>query len=188
MENMSTKNLTLIPLFTALTSIGAFIKFPIPFTPIPLTLQVAFVVLSGILLGSKHGALSQLLYMTLGLIGLPIFAQGGGISYLANPSFGFIIGFIFASFIAGYIVERTQKNKITTYIFASFLSVLVIYIIGILYLFLIMNYYLMIEIDLYHAFILGAASFIIKDILLILLVSSLTYKINMQLKNSRLYK
>ncbi len=97
---MKSKNITLVALFTALTAIGAFIS--IPLGPVPITLQSFFVILSGILLGPKLGALSQVLYIFLGLIGIPIFSGfSGGLQHILKPSFGFIIGFVFAAYIAG---------------------------------------------------------------------------------------
>lgn len=85
------KSMALISLFAALTTVGAYLKVPVPV--VPFTFQV-FVSISGILLGPKNGAFAQLLYAILGLIGIPVFTQGGGISYIFNPTFGYIIGFI----------------------------------------------------------------------------------------------
>ncbi len=89
---MKTKMLLLTALFAALTAVGAFLKIPIP--PVAITLQTLFMVLAGLLLGAKYGALSQLVYVALGLVGLPIFTQGGGFSYVLMPSFGFLLGLI----------------------------------------------------------------------------------------------
>ena len=66
-----------ITLFAALTALGARVTIPLPFTPVPLTLQVLFPLLAGLLLGSKRGALSQAEYVAAGLAGLPVFAKGG---------------------------------------------------------------------------------------------------------------
>lgn len=71
-----TKNLMYCSLFTALIAVGAFIKIPIPV--VPFTLQFLFTTLAGLLLGSKMGAVSVIAYMVLGLVGLPIFSEGGG--------------------------------------------------------------------------------------------------------------
>ena len=70
-----TKNLMYCSLFTALIAVGAFIKIPIPV--VPFTLQFLFTTLAGLLLGSKMGAVSVIAYMVLGLVGLPIFSEGG---------------------------------------------------------------------------------------------------------------
>lgn len=71
-----TKNLMYCSLFTTLIAVGAFIKIPIPV--VPFTLQFLFTTLAGLLLGSKMGAVSVIAYMVLGLVGLPIFSEGGG--------------------------------------------------------------------------------------------------------------
>ena len=81
-------DLVMISLFAALTAVGAFIKIPIPH--VPLTLQTLMVMFAGLILGSRRGALSQLLYLVIGLLGIPIFAQGGGPGYVLQPSFGFL--------------------------------------------------------------------------------------------------
>ena len=105
MEKPMTKTRSLVycALFTALIAVGAFIKIPIPV--VPFTLQYLFTMLAGILLGSRLGSrlgsLSVLAYMILGLIGLPIFSEGGGIGYVFKPSFGYIIGFCVETFVTG---------------------------------------------------------------------------------------
>ena len=78
----------LCAMFVALIAVGAFIKVPIPV--VPFTLQYLFTMLAGLLLGGKKGSLAVGIYILLGLIGLPIFAQGGGIGYIFQPSFGYI--------------------------------------------------------------------------------------------------
>ena len=79
---MRTKQLVLTALFAALTAIGAFLKIQIPVEGIPaITLQFFFTAMAGVLLGAKYGAISQAVYVLLGLVGLPIFTMGGGFSY-----------------------------------------------------------------------------------------------------------
>src|SRR5208337_2009632 len=97
----------LISLFTALTAVGAFIRIPIPY--VPLTLQTLMVMFAGLILGSRRGALSQLLYLILGLLGLPIFAQGGGPAYVLQPSFGFLLGFVAGAYVIGKMVEGERN-------------------------------------------------------------------------------
>ena len=86
---MKTKGVIYCGLFTALIAVGAFIKIPIPV--VPFTLQYLFTMLAGLLLGSRLGTVSVLSYMLLGLAGLPIFSEGGGLWYVFKPSFGYII-------------------------------------------------------------------------------------------------
>ncbi len=93
------KPLVFCALFATLMALGAFIKIPGPLLPI--TLQTFFAVLAGLLLGPKYGFLAMLIYMLVGLLGVPVFTAGGGIGYVLRPSFGYIIGFCVCAFIAG---------------------------------------------------------------------------------------
>jgi len=86
---LSTKDIAQIALFAALTAVGAFIRVPLPI--VPFTLQTFFVALSGALLGARRGMLAQLLYVAIGLLGVPIFTKGGGIGYVFQPSFGYLV-------------------------------------------------------------------------------------------------
>lgn len=135
---ISTKDMALVAIFTALTAIGAFISFPIG--PVPITLQSLFVILSGIVLGAKLGALSQIVYIFLGLIGIPIFAGlTGGPQSIMKPSFGFIIGFVFAAFIVGKIAS-SEKGKSSKRIFiASLVGTITIYLFGLPYMYYMLN-------------------------------------------------
>ncbi len=133
-----TKSSVYCGLFTALIAIGAFIKIPIPV--VPFTLQYLFTMMAGLLLGSKLGALSVALYMLLGLMGLPIFAEGGGIWYVFKPSFGYIIGFIVGAYVTGYIAEKMKKKGIINYLGANLAGLFFVYAIGMIYYYIIGNY------------------------------------------------
>ncbi|MDP2871683.1 MAG: biotin transporter BioY [Bacillota bacterium] len=93
-----------ISLFAALTAVGALIRLPLP--PVPFTMQTLFVLLAGLLLGGKLGAASQLLYIAIGLAGVPVFAGGGGPQYVLTPGFGYLIGFAAAAYVAGRLAWR----------------------------------------------------------------------------------
>lgn len=116
-------------LFTALMVAGAFIKIPFPM--VALTFQTAFAVLSGLLLGWKKGIISTSAYALLGLIGLPVFTNGGGIMYVTMPSFGYILGFIASSAIAG--VAYSRFKKVWQIIIFALLACVADYVIGIAY-------------------------------------------------------
>ncbi|MBQ9624964.1 MAG: biotin transporter BioY, partial [Clostridia bacterium] len=88
----NTKKIALAAVFVVLTAVGAFIKIPIPYVSI--TLQILFVIIAGVCLGSKWGAFSQLAYVAAGLLGLPVFTTGGGFGSVLSPTFGYILGFI----------------------------------------------------------------------------------------------
>ncbi|MCG8608351.1 biotin transporter BioY, partial [bacterium] len=89
-------------LFAALTAAGAFIKIPLPY--VPLTLQPLFVIMAGSVLGAKFGAQSQLIYLAVGLSGVPVFANGGGPAYILQPTFGYLLAYPVAAYTVGFLV------------------------------------------------------------------------------------
>lgn len=133
-----TTNLILCSLFTALIAVGAFIKIPVPV--VPFTLQFLFTTLAGLLLGSKKGAISVVAYMVLGLVGLPIFSEGGGFWYVMKPSFGYIIGFCIGTYVTGLIAERMKEKTVPRYMLANFIGLLIVYAVGMIYYYVICNY------------------------------------------------
>ena len=135
-----TYHMILCALFAALIAIGAFIRIPVPL--VPFTLQTFFVSLSGMLLGKKYGATSALLYLFIGLIGLPVFTQGGGIGYVLKPSFGYLIGFVFGAFVTGSIARKVQQPSFVRLLAAAFVGLGVIYTCGTVYFYFLSNFYL----------------------------------------------
>lgn len=160
----STVSLAFISLFSALTAIGAFIKIPLPY--VPFTLQVLFVFLAGSLLGSKRGMQSQLVYVGIGLAGLPVFTQGGGIGYFLQPTFGYLIGFIAGAYVVGWIIERIANPKTYQFIFANLAGLLVIYLIGVPYLYLALNIWMGIQSSWAHVWMVGFVYSIFGDIVI----------------------
>lgn len=150
-------------LFIALMVAAAFIK--IPFPPVPLTFQTAVAVLSGLLLGAKKGAISMAIYCFMGLIGIPVFANGGGIMYVASPTFGYIIGFIASAFVAGLIArDGTSVKRVTV---AAVVAFLADYIIGAPY--CIVAAYILEVKDLWGLLITGNLIYMPKDFALCIL-------------------
>ena len=135
---MKTRTLILTALFAALTAVGAFLKIPFPLAAI--TLQFFFTAMAGTLLGKKYGALSQAVYVLLGLVGVPIFALGGGFSYIFQPTFGFLLGLIPAAWVIGSIAKRPLTFWRSAAAMLAGLAVL--YAIGVPYMALIANAYL----------------------------------------------
>jgi len=131
--------MALVSMFAVLTIIGAQIKIPIP--QVSFTLQIFFVILSGLILGSRLGFLSQVIYIAIGLIGIPVFSTGGGISYIFKPSFGYIIGFAVAAFVTGKIKELLGSKKLTYFklFTSSFIGLVSCYVFGVTYLILYSN-------------------------------------------------
>lgn len=133
------RDMAQIALFAALTAIGAFLKIPVPY--VPFTMQVFFVALSGVLLGAKKGALSQAVYVLTGLIGIPIFTQGGGISYVLKPTFGYLLGFILGAYLIGHLTEKLKEKNVVGIFLCILAGLAVIYFIGVAYLYVINHFY-----------------------------------------------
>ncbi len=135
-SKLSVRDMTHIGMFAALTAIGAFITIPVG--PVPITMQTFFVLLSGIILGSKKALFSQISYVMLGLAGLPIFSGfSGGFQHMLKPSFGFLIGAIAAAYCIGKITEKENTAKNLS--LAVLLGTIVLYAIGIPYMYYVLN-------------------------------------------------
>ena len=130
----ATRNLVLSALFAALIAVGTHIRIPAPL--LPLTLQTLFVILAGLVLGRKYGAVSVCVYIAAGLIGLPVFTGS-----VLSPSFGYILGFAVGAWIAGYIAE-TFKPCLLTWILGGIAATMIIYVIGIPYYYAVSKWYI----------------------------------------------
>jgi biotin transporter BioY len=110
-------------------------RIEIPLAPIPITGQTFAVLLVGALLGSKRGALSMITYIGMGLIGAPVFSKfGWGISHLAGPTGGYLVGFVLAAFLVGWLSERGWDRRVLTTVIAMSLGMIAIYASGCLWL------------------------------------------------------
>ena len=122
MKKLTTKSLILCSLFASLIAVGAFIK-------VPFTLQVLFTTLAGLLLGPRLAAISVGIYLLVGLVGVPVFTQGGGPSYIFQPTFGYLIGFLFGTYVTGYIAHKSSKHSLKGLIYASLVGLAIVYIL-----------------------------------------------------------
>ena len=177
-----TRKLILVAMFASLTAIGAFIRIPIPC--VPFTLQFLFCALAGLILGSKLGALSQIVYVTIGLLGVPVFTEGGGISYIFKPTFGYLIGFIVAAYIIGKIRENVKELTFIKTIFTLLFGLFFIYLFGIAYLYIIYNLYLGQHISFYFAFFYGFVVCIAGDLVLTVFAAYISIKLLPVLRKS----
>lgn len=158
MTRINVKDLSIMAIMEALLIVCSKIAFNIG--TIPLTLQTFAVFIISLILGSKKSIIVFGLYIILGIAGLPVFSTGGGWSYIFQPSFGFIIGFFFASIITGL---SSRSNKFYLKYILSTIGLLVIYLIGVVYMYLIMNYYLMLDKSITYVLSVGVLPFIAKD-------------------------
>ncbi|MGM9534920.1 MAG: biotin transporter BioY [Intestinibacter sp.] len=111
---LSTREIILCGLFAALISVFAQISIPLPFTTVPLTLQIFGIAITGLILGSKCGFIATLIYLVLGGIGVPVFAQfSAGVGVLFGPTGGFLLGYPLMAFIIGYTKEKFNSHILT---------------------------------------------------------------------------
>ncbi|PIP18939.1 MAG: BioY family transporter [Candidatus Omnitrophica bacterium CG08_land_8_20_14_0_20_41_16] len=162
--------------FVILTALGAFVRIPLPFTPVPITLQTFFVLLCGAFLGSGLGALAQLSYIFLGILGIPLFSgTGSGLFYLFGPTAGYLFGFVLASLFIGRFVRQGQDNLFK--IFALFFTAdLVLLAIGTLWLRFLFGY------TFKRLLFIGFLPFLAPDLLKAWFASILYFKLQSRLK------
>ncbi len=134
-DRQAVQNAALVGGFSLAIGLSARVAVPLPFTPVPLTMQTLAVLLTGMVLGKRLGALALVAYLAEGLAGLPVFAPGAmGMARLVGPTGGYLIGFIFAAALVGALAERGWDRRVSTTILAMVLGNLVIYAFGVIWL------------------------------------------------------
>ncbi len=172
---LNTKNMILCALFVALIAIGAFIRIPVPVCPF--TLQLLFTTLAGLLLGARLGGLSVVVYIVIGLLGVPIFTEGGGPSYIFQPTFGYLIGFAVGSYIVGLLTEKVAKLSYARLLIANFINLLIVYAFGMVYVYIINNFYLNTPIGVWPVFLYCFILAVPGDIVLCILAAIIGKKL-----------
>ena len=160
-EEIFIRRLFLSLLFAFATGFGAQIRIPLPFTPVPITMQTFFVLSSGVALGAFWGSFSQILYILMGAFGFPYFSGwSAGVKTIIGPTGGYIIGFAIASYLSGVLTKGELSLK--RIYCAMFLAEIIILLLG--------AFWLSISLSLspYQAFLKGILPFIPGDILKIL--------------------
>lgn len=137
---INTKEIVLCGLFAALVACGAFIQIPVPGMDY-FTLQFMFILMAGLILGSRIGVIAVGIYVLVGLAGVPVFAAGGGISYIFRPSFGYLLGFVAAAYVTGLVTEKLKAKRFTTFLIATAAGFIVTYTIGLVFKYFMLNYY-----------------------------------------------
>jgi biotin transport system substrate-specific component len=172
-EGNLVQKLALAISFAALTGISSKIKFFLPFTPVPITMQTLIVLSSGYFLGKRFGAYSQAIYILFGLLGIDWFAYKGGLHTLIGPTGGYLIGFVIASYIVGNLTEKQKR------IFISLiLGNIAIYVMGGLWLWGFLGFC-----DIKTVFLKGIAPFIIGDFIKIIVATGII-KLYQKAKNT----
>ena len=172
-----TRNLLLAALFAALTAVGAFLRIPLP--PSSITLQCFFTAMAALLLGPNWGAVSQIIYVALGLVGLPIFTMGGGIGSVLQPTFGFLLGLIPCAWVIGYLARK--KDTRTQLVLSCIAGFAVLYAIGLPYMGAIMNLYLGQDWTLWQVIYRGMLLFLPGDALKIVVCAVLAPRLQKHL-------
>ena len=174
-DKISTRGLVYAALFGALTAAGAFIVIPLP--PVPMTAQTFFMNVAALLLGGPLGAASQLIYVMLGVVGMPVFAGGkAGLGVLFGPTGGYLLGFIIAAFVVG-TVNKIKKNAGTLWnIFSMTIGMLIIYMLGSLQLALVA------KMSFTKALTVGVLPFLPGDVIKILLAAAVCSRLKGRVK------
>jgi len=183
---LTVRDMTRVALFTSLICIASLIlKFGgdivVPFSVLPLMAMMA-----GAVLGGRLGALSVTLYVLIGLLGIPVFAKTpyGGLTYVFQPTFGFLLGFILAAYVIGKILEGTKGNGLMRYLLAMVVGIAVMYIVGIPYLFGIIKFFLGKPFTFWKAVEIGMLPFIGLDLAKGLLAAVVARAVQMRLLSS----
>jgi biotin transport system substrate-specific component len=127
-----------VGLFVVLTAAAAQVSIPLPFTPVPLTLQPMVVLLGGAVLGARLGMAAQVVYLAAGIAGLPVFAASAvlpqGVLRLLGPTGGYLMSYPLAAFVAGWLAERGLDRRYLTSLFAMACGLAIIFTCGIVWL------------------------------------------------------
>ncbi len=139
-HNGNIRKMVFASFFASMMAVGAYIDIPVPLSPVPITLQTLFVLMAGAMLGARWGTISVIVYLLLGISGLPVFSGGSsGLGMIFGPTGGFLIGFVFGAFIIGYLCDNYGTKRIHLNILFMLAGLLVIYVFGILQLMSVAN-------------------------------------------------
>ncbi len=174
---ISLKGMVYASIMGAATAAGAYIMIPLP--PVPITLQTLFSTLAGALLGARLGALSQVVYVLIGILGLPVFSGGkAGLGVLFGPTGGYLIGFIAGAYVVGKLNEIKQNAGWIWILFSMVAGMGAIYSLGVMQLSLVAS------LSLAKAVSVGVLPFLIGDGLKVVAAAAITVKMRDRIKMS----
>jgi biotin transport system substrate-specific component len=182
----SAKSLTLCGFFAALIAVGAFIQIPLP-SLTPLTLQTLFIYLAAMLLSPRYSLLSVGAYVFIGLIGVPIFSQGGGIGYVVNPTFGYLLGFLVSAPLMGLLFQKLSAKVSSVHwriVVSLLIGTVIIYALGTTYMWGVINLYLGKATTFGTALWTGCVVFLPGDLIKIVVCTLLAPKLMKALRHS----
>lgn len=176
---LTTKEITVCGMFSALIAVGAFLRIdiPMPLYTMHFTMQWFFVLMAGMLLRVKLGTMSVIVYLCIGLIGIPVFAAGGGPAYVFRPGFGFLLGFAFAAWAMGLIVKKLNATGLLPMLLASVAGLIIYYSMGAVYFYLIKNLYVGEAVSWKVVIVQYCLITVLPDFILCVLASLLSVKI-----------
>lgn len=165
MSKFSARDITMTAVFAALAVVAAMlIRYAgsiVPFSLLPFV-----VMLAGGLLGARLGALSVVVYILLGLIGVPVFASPpfGGPAYVLQPTFGFLLGFTGGAYVIGALLKNKERSGFARYFLSMVVGLTVIYLIGLPYLYAILTFYMGKTVSVSKVLTIGFTPFIALDL------------------------
>lgn len=174
----ATVRLVLVAVFVALIAVGAFIKFPIGIVPV--SLQCAMCLVCALMLGAKDATVAVVIYVAMGLVGIPIFTAGGGFAYVLQPTFGYLLGYIFAV-PAGALIARGARNtsrpRLARLLLGALVFLAILYTFGVIYMYLMLNFYVGKTVLMSNAWLTGCAVFLPTDCAFAIIASVVAYKV-----------
>lgn len=170
MARTPTRDLALTGLFAALTAVGA--KLMIPLGPVPFTLQPLVVYLCGVVLRPRLALMAQLVYLGVGLLGLPVFAYGGGPGYILNPTFGFLVGFALGAWAISLVTHGGKEVGWGRLLAGLTLGMAVVYACGVAGLYLNLAVFQG-KAQAFRTVVLGFGWFVIFDLVKVVLAALL---------------
>ena len=184
-----TIDLILVAMFAALMAIGTNITSYLVIGAVPITLQPLVSILAGALLGKRLGALSMIVYLLVGLVGFPVFAQfSGGLRALVSPTFGFLLSFVIGAYVVGLIIEKSKSKNIKTFLLACFTGLIINYVIGVHYMYYAFQLLANLDAVSYQLVWTWMAAPLVKDMIVTILAAFLAVRIYAVIKSRNLTK